>query len=72
MSVGKLIIYSGPSGVGKGFVKNLFVHNPELKIRFSVSATTREPREGEVEGQHYHFVTHEKFDEMVANGEFLE
>jgi guanylate kinase len=72
MSLGKLIVYSGPSGVGKGFVKNLFTHKPELKIKFSVSATTRAPRPGEVEGEHYHFMSHEEFDKAVENGEFLE
>ena len=72
MGIGKLIVYSGPSGVGKGFVKNLFVHKPELKLKFSVSATTRLPREGEVDGQHYHFVSNEEFDQLIKEDQFLE
>jgi guanylate kinase len=60
---GKLIIYSGPSGVGKGFVKNLFINKPELNLHFSISATTRKPRVGEVDGEHYYFLTKQKFQE---------
>jgi len=66
-----LIVVAGPSGVGKGTVcSKLFDKMDE--IEFSVSATTREPRKKEKHGVNYFFVSHEKFDEMIKNGEFLE
>jgi len=66
-----LLVVSGPSGVGKGtLVKALMDRNP--KIKMSVSATTREPRPGEIEGVHYFFKTEEAFKAMVDRGEFLE
>ena len=69
--MGKLIVISGASGVGKGTVLNLMMRKqPDLK--FSVSATTRDPRPNEVDGVHYYFVTRETFEEMIRNGEFLE
>ena len=68
---GLLLVVSGPSGVGKGtLVKALMDRNP--KIKMSVSATTREPRPGEIEGVHYFFKTEEAFKAMVDRGEFLE
>lgn len=69
--LGALVILSGPSGVGKSTVcRELF---PRLaRLRFSVSCTTRQPREGEVDGVHYHFLTREAFMARVAAGEFLE
>lgn len=68
---GLLLVVSGPSGVGKGtLVKALMDRNP--KIKMSVSATTREPRPGEIEGVHYFFKTEEAFKAMVNRGEFLE
>ena len=71
MSQGKLIVISGASGVGKGTVLGLMMKaRPDLS--FSVSATTRAPRPGEVDGVHYYFVTRDKFEEMIRNGEFLE
>lgn len=69
---GKLVVFSGPSGVGKGTISNALKANEALNIKFSTSATTREPRNGEVHGVHYFFISHEEFDEMVKNGEFLE
>ena len=71
MSKGKLIVISGASGVGKGTVLNL-VMQKRKDISFSVSATTREPRPGEVDGVHYYFVTKERFEDMIEKGEFLE
>ena len=68
---GKLYVISGASGVGKSTVLKQ-VMDTRKDIRFSVSATTRAPRAGEVEGVHYYFVTHEKFRDMIANGEFVE
>ena len=66
------VVISGPAGVGKGtLIKKLMDSHPG-KFGFSVSHTTRDPRPGEVDGVHYHFVTREKFESMIKNGEFLE
>ena len=71
MSKGKLYVISGASGVGKSTVlSRVLTARPD--IRFSVSATTRPPREGEVDGVSYYFVTHKTFEEMIAKGEFVE
>lgn len=68
---GLLIIISSPSGAGKStLARRLMEWDPTL--RFSVSATTRPPRPGEVEGQHYYFMDRPAFEEMVAQGEMLE
>lgn len=68
---GMLLIISGPSGTGKGtLVKKLMDSDPS--IRFSCSVTTRMPREGEIEGVHYHFVSDAEYAQMVERGEFLE
>ncbi len=71
MNQGRIIIVSGPSGVGKGTVlKEVMRRNPSL--RYSVSATTRAMRPGELDGIHYFFVDKPRFEEMIANGELLE
>ncbi len=71
MKPGQLIVLTGPSGVGKGtLVRSLRLSFPELYL--SISATTRSPRQGEVEGQHYYFVTKEQFQSMIEGGELLE
>ena len=71
MSKGKLIVISAPSGCGKSTVVHALMDaRPNLK--FSISATTRAPRIGEVDGKDYFFVSREKFMEMVAADEFLE
>ena len=68
---GTLLIFSGPSGVGKGTViRKLRASNPEY--HYSVSATTRSPRPGEVDGKDYFFLTQEVFDRWIAEGRFLE
>ena len=68
---GLLLVVSGPAGVGKGTLdKALMERNNRIKM--SVSATTRAPRPGEVEGVHYFFKTEEEFKAMVDRGEFLE
>jgi guanylate kinase len=68
---GRLIVLTGPSGVGKGtLLKSLLQRHPELKL--SISATTRSPREGEVDGVNYYFITRPKFDLMVSADEFIE
>ena len=69
--MGKLIVISGASGVGKGTVLGLMMQERKDLI-FSVSATTRPPRPGEVDGVHYFFVTRERFEQMIADGAFLE
>ncbi|MBE9158247.1 guanylate kinase [Nodosilinea sp. LEGE 06152] len=69
--LGRLIVFTGPSGVGKGTLLRSLRHRyPMLKL--SVSATTRAPRPGEVDGQDYFFVSREAFQEMVSRGELLE
>ncbi len=71
METGKLIVLTGPSGVGKGtLVRSLLQGHPELVL--SISATTRAPREGEVDGKDYFFLSRPKFEEMVKLGELLE
>lgn len=68
---GMLLIISGPSGTGKGtLVKKLMESDPSF--RFSCSVTTRGPREGEIEGVHYHFVSDEEYFRLVEEGAFLE
>jgi guanylate kinase len=68
---GRLIVLTGPSGVGKGtLLKALLAMNPELYL--SVSATTRSPREGEVEGVHYYFYSRDRFEAEIAAGALLE
>ena len=67
---GKLFVLSGPSGVGKGTICKKLLENIDLEI--SVSATTRKPREGEIEGVSYFFVNHDRFEDMIQKGEFLE
>jgi len=71
MPSGKLIVLTGPSGVGKGtIVKSLIQKYPQLHL--SVSATTRNPRSGEVDGRDYYFLSREEFQSAIAEGEFLE
>ena len=71
MSKGKLFVISGASGVGKGTVLKAAMGKRDDLI-FSVSATTRDPRPGEIDGVHYYFIPKEKFEEMIAAGEFIE
>jgi len=68
---GKLLVLSGPSGCGKGTVLRELMRGRDDMV-FSVSATTRAPRPGEVDGREYYFVTRERFHEMVEQGELLE
>ena len=71
MSKGSLFVISGASGVGKSTVLKL-VMEARGDLKFSVSATTRPPRPGEVDGVHYFFVTKERFEEMIRQNAFLE
>lgn len=68
---GLLVVLSGPSGVGKGTVcKALRKRGTQLK--YSISATTRKPREGEIDGVHYFFKTREQFEQMIKQEKLLE
>ena len=68
---GQVIVITGPSGVGKGTILKSVMES-DTSLCFSVSATTRGPRPGEVDGKDYYFVSRQRFDEMVAEGELLE
>ncbi|MCS6812084.1 MAG: guanylate kinase [Cyanobacteria bacterium] len=71
MTNGRLIVLTGPSGVGKGtLLKSLMARHPELWL--SVSVTTRSPRPGEVEGQDYFFINQEEFERLLATDALLE
>ncbi|MCE5268444.1 MAG: guanylate kinase [Planctomycetaceae bacterium] len=69
---GRLVIVSGPSGVGKTSVMQRVFDSSELPLVRSVSATTRPPRPGEIDGQDYHFITNDEFQLRRQRGEFLE
>ena len=70
MKKGKFIVISGPSGVGKGTICNKLIK--EINAWYSVSSTTRAPREGEVDGVNYYFISKEEFENKINNGDFLE
>lgn len=72
MQEGKLFVFSGPSGVGKGTLNAMLMAEFGDQIAFSVSATTRAPREGEVDGKHYFFISRQEFEKRIANNDFLE
>ena len=69
---GVLFVFSGPSGVGKGTLKAKLFEEFADQITYSVSATTRGPREGEVDGKDYFFISRQEFERRVKNNEFLE
>ncbi|GAA6113167.1 MAG: guanylate kinase [Apilactobacillus sp.] len=69
---GMLIVLSGPSGVGKGTVRKALFNEEDVDFKYSISMTTRKPREGEVNGKDYFFVTKEEFEDHIKNGEMLE
>ena len=68
---GLLLVVSGPAGVGKGTINQTLISR-NSDIRMSVSATTREPRKGEIDGVHYFFKSEEAFQKMIDEGAFLE
>ncbi|AFZ35619.1 guanylate kinase [Stanieria cyanosphaera PCC 7437] len=71
MVAGKLIVITGPSGVGKGtIVRSLLQRHPEIYL--SISTTTRKPRLGEIDGKDYYFVNQSQFEAMIHRGELLE
>lgn len=67
---GTMLVVSGPSGSGKTTICKRLLEDP--RVQFSVSATTRAPRPGEVDGRDYHFLTRERFRELMARGAFIE
>jgi len=70
---GTLFVFSGPSGTGKGTIlSGYFDKYKDNKLKYSVSATTRSPRSGEVDGVNYFFKTKDEFQKMISDGEFLE
>ena len=69
---GLLIVFSGPSGVGKGTVRQEIFSTPDHKFEYSVSMTTRAQRPGEVDGKDYYFRSREEFEELIRNGQMLE
>ena len=72
MKKGLLIVFSGPSGVGKGTIIKELMNDENLNLVYSISMTTRAPREGEVYGVNYFFVSKERFNEAIYNDELLE
>lgn len=69
---GLLIVLSGPSGVGKGTVRKELFSSPDTNYEYSISMTTRNPREGEVDGVDYFFRSRDVFEKMIAEGKLLE
>jgi len=68
---GLLIVLSGPSGAGKGTICKALMKK-EKNLKLSISATTRQPRSGEIEGKNYFFKSEEEFEKMIENDSFLE
>ncbi len=69
---GLLIVISGPSGVGKGTVRNALFKREGHNLVYSISMTTRAPREGETNGKEYYFVSRDEFEDRINNNQFLE
>lgn len=72
MRKGLLVILSGPSGVGKGTVRAKFADDPSLNLAYSISMTTRKRRPGERDGIDYYFVSRDRFEQAIRDGELLE
>ncbi|OYQ31842.1 guanylate kinase [Flavobacterium cyanobacteriorum] len=72
MNKGKLIVFSAPSGSGKTTIVRHLLGQPDLNLEFSVSAATREPREGEVSGKDYYFMPLKEFKQHIKNEDFVE
>jgi guanylate kinase len=72
MNTGKLIVFSAPSGSGKTTLVKHLLSQPELKLAFSISAASRDKREGEINGKDYYFISAEEFQERIKNNEFVE
>ncbi len=71
-SKAKLIIFTGPSGVGKGTILSDFFKKVDNNIVYSISNTTRLPRDGEINGMHYFFISKDEFEKMINEDAFLE
>ncbi|WP_163653929.1 guanylate kinase [Listeria sp. PSOL-1] len=69
---GLLIVLSGPSGVGKGTVREAIFKDPETRFEYSISMTTRRPRDGEKDGIDYYFRSRAEFEEAIREGKMLE
>ncbi|CAD2079235.1 guanylate kinase [Jeotgalicoccus meleagridis] len=69
---GLLIVLSGPSGVGKGTVRKAIFDHPETNFKYSISMTTRDKREGEVDGVDYFFKSKEEFETLIEQDKFIE
>ena len=67
----KLIIFTGPSGVGKGTILADFFKKTDKNIVYSISSTTRQPRDGEINGMHYFFKSKEEFEKLFKEDAFL-
>ncbi len=72
MKKGLLIVYSGPSGAGKSTILHEVLKNDDLNLVFSVSMTTRMPRQGELDGKDYFFVDKDTFEKAIEDDKFLE
>lgn len=68
----KIVLLTGPSGVGKGTIEKELFKDSSLNLSFSVSATTRKKREGEIEGEHYHFIKKREFEKLIDDDAFIE
>ena len=71
MKKGLLISMSGPSGVGKGTIRQKVMEDKDLNLFFSVSVTTRQKRKGEMNGREYYFISQDKFDKLIEEGKLL-
>lgn len=72
MNNGKLIVISAPSGCGKSTIIKQIIDDEQLNLGFSISATSRSPREGEVDGVHYYFISDNEFLNLIKNDKFIE
>lgn len=72
MKKGKLIVISAPSGCGKSTIIKQIIDDERLKLGFSISATSRKPREGEEHGVHYYFISDEEFLQLIKEDKFIE
>lgn len=68
----KLVVFTGPSGVGKATIEKELFKDKDLKLAFSISVTTRTPRAGEKNGREYYFVSMDEFNKMIDEDKFLE
>lgn len=72
MKNGKLIVISAPSGCGKSTIIKQIINDENLKLGFSISATSRLPREGEINGVHYYFISNDEFLKLIKEDKFIE